>query len=59
MGQDRIAKATFSINMLGHIIPDNIQKQLHSIRKYNSKAQVIVNYEMTHSVEDLNKKLNR
>ena len=45
--------------MLGHIIPDNIQKELNSIKKYNSKSQVIVTYEMTNSIEDLNKKLNR
>ena len=59
VGEDRIAKATFSVDLLGYIIPDTIQKEINSIRKYNSKAQVIINYEMTHSVEDLNKKLNR
>jgi hypothetical protein len=59
VGQDRVAKATFSINLLGHIIPDNIQKEINSIRKYNSKSQVIITYEMSNSIEDLNKKLNR
>jgi acetylornithine deacetylase/succinyl-diaminopimelate desuccinylase-like protein len=59
VGQDRLAKATFSINLLGHIIPDNIQKEINSIRKYNSKAQVIITYEMSNSIEELNKKLNR
>jgi len=59
VGQDRVAKATFSINLYGHIIPDNIQKELNSIRKYNSKAQVIVTLETSNSINELNKKLDR
>ena len=59
VGQDRIAKATFTINLLGHIIPDSIQKEIRSLKKYNSKAQIIIEAEMVHSVETLNKKLNR
>ena len=45
-GQDRIVKSTFTLNMYGHIIPDNIQKQLKSIKKYNSKSQVIIGLEV-------------
>ena len=59
VGEDRIAKATFSIDLLGYIIPDSIQKEINSIRKYNSKSQVIVTYEMSNSIKELNKKLNR
>ena len=59
VGQDRIAKSNFTINLLGHIIPDAIQKEIRSFKKYNSKAQIVIEAEMIHSVEELNKKLNR
>ena len=59
VGQDRIAKSNFTINLLGHIIPDAIQKEIRSFKKYNSKAQIVIEAEMVHSVEELNKKLNR
>ena len=45
-GQDRVVKATFTLNMYGHIIPDNIQKQISSIKKFNSKSQVIIGIEI-------------
>ncbi len=43
---NRIAKATFTLNIKGYIIPDNIQKQLTAIKKYNSKSQVIIGLEV-------------
>ena len=46
-GQDRIVKSTFSINMFGYIIPENIQKQISSIKKYNSKSQIVIGLETT------------
>lgn len=45
-GQDRLVKSTFTLNMYGHIIPDNIQKQISSIKKFNSKSQVIIGIEV-------------
>ena len=45
-GQDRLVKSTFTLNMYGHIIPDNIQKQISSIKKFNSKSQVIIGVEI-------------
>jgi hypothetical protein len=42
----RIAKSTFTLNIKGYIIPDNIQKQLTAIKKYNSKSQVIIGLEV-------------
>ena len=45
-GQDRLVKSTFTLNMYGHIIPDNIQKQISSIKKFNSKSQVIIGVEV-------------
>jgi len=49
---NRIAKATFSLTIKGYVIPDNIQKQLTSIKKYNSKAQVIIEMESVSSIND-------
>ena len=46
-GQDRIVKSTFSINMFGYIIPENIQKQISSIKKYNNKSQIVIGLEST------------
>jgi len=43
---NRIAKATFTLNIKGYIIPDNIQKQLTAVKKYNSKSQVIIGLEV-------------
>ena len=45
-GQDRIVKSTFTLNMYGHIIPDNVQKQISSLKKFNSKSQVIIGLEV-------------
>jgi hypothetical protein len=42
----RIAKATFTLNIKGYIIPDSIQKQITAIKKYNSKSQVIIGLEV-------------
>jgi hypothetical protein len=47
---NRIAKSTFTLTIKGYVIPDNIQKQLISIKKYNSKAQVIIGMETVDSV---------
>jgi len=43
---NRIAKSNFTLTIKGYIIPDNIQKQLTSIKKYNSKSQVIIGLEV-------------
>jgi hypothetical protein len=49
---NRIAKATFNLTIKGYVIPDNIQKQLTAIKKYNSKSQVIINLETTQSLNN-------
>lgn len=46
-GQDRLVKGTFNIRLRGYIIPDTIQKDLNSIKKYNSKSKVIIQMETT------------
>ena len=46
-GQDRVVRSTFTINMYGYIIPDIIQKDIASIKKYNSKSKVVFSMETT------------
>jgi hypothetical protein len=46
-GEDRSVRSTFDINMYGYIIPDAIQKDLNSVKKYNSKSKVIFSMETT------------
>ena len=53
-GQDRLVKSTFSIDLFGYIIPDNVQKQISSIKKYNSKSQIIVGTETSINISNLN-----
>jgi hypothetical protein len=50
---NRIVKGTFSLKLFGYIIPNTIQKELTAIKKYNSKAQVIITAEV---VNNLNSK---
>ncbi len=38
----RVVSSTFNINMYGYIIPDTVQKQLSSVKKYNSKSKIII-----------------
>jgi hypothetical protein len=42
---NRIVKGNFSIKLFGYIIPDTIQKEVTAVKKYNSKAQVVVMFE--------------
>jgi hypothetical protein len=44
-GQDRFVKATFGIRLRGYIIPDVLQKDLNSIKKFNSKSKIIIQVE--------------
>ena len=52
LGKDRLVKGTFNIRLRGYIIPDTIQKDLTTIKKYNSKAQVIVTNETVTNMAD-------
>ena len=40
-GQDRMTKTSFSISMLGHIIPDAVNAQINGLNKFYSKASII------------------
>ena len=45
--QERLVKGTFSIKMYGYIVPETIQKDLNSVKKYNSKSKIIFSMETT------------
>jgi hypothetical protein len=49
---NRIVKGTFTIKLSGYIIPDTIQKEVTAIKKYNSKAQVVVMLETTNGIAE-------
>ena len=46
-GQDRLVKGTFNIRLRGYIIPEVLQKDLNSIKKFNSKSKIIIQMETT------------
>jgi hypothetical protein len=46
-GEDRSVRSDFSVTLNGYIIPDSIQKELISKKKYLSKAQVVFTMETT------------
>jgi len=50
---NRIVKGTFSMKLSGYIIPDSIQKELSSIKKFNSKSQVIIVAESTNNINNI------
>ena len=43
--QERLVKGTFSLKMHGYIIPETIQKDLNSVKKYNAKSKIIFQME--------------
>jgi hypothetical protein len=52
---NRVVRGTFSIKLFGYMVPDTIQKEVTSIKKYNSKSQVVIGLETTYSdIEFLN-----
>jgi len=52
--QDRLVKGTFGIRLRGYIIPNTIQKELNSLKKYNSRAKVTITNEVVRDMRDLN-----
>ena len=43
--QERLVKGTFTLKMYGYIVPDIIQKDLNSIKKYNAKSKLTFSIE--------------
>lgn len=52
-GKDRLVKGTFNIKLRGYIVPDVIQKDLDSIKKFNAKSQVIISSETVVNLNDI------
>ena len=49
---NRVVKGTFTMKLSGYIIPDTIQKEITSIKKFNSKSQVIIVAESTNNINN-------
>ncbi len=47
---ERTVRSTFTVTAYGYIVPDTIQKDLTSIKKYNSRAKIIISTETTGSL---------
>ena len=45
-GKDRLVIGNFNIRLRGYIIPDTIQKDLNSIKKWNSKSVINITSEV-------------
>ena len=50
---NRIVKGTFTIKLFGYMVPDTVQKEVTALKKYNSKAQVIIGIETVNGVSEL------
>ena len=49
---ERVVKSTFQLKLQGYLVPNTIQKQLSSIKKYSSKNSIIFTTEVVNSLED-------
>jgi len=47
VGQERIVRSTFDLRMYGHIIPNTLQNDVSSLKKYNNKCKIIFSVETT------------
>lgn len=53
-GTERIAKSTFTIKINGYIVPEVLQKDLNSIKKYSNKNILTFTGEAVSSIESVN-----
>ena len=53
VNQDRLVKGTFGISLKGYIIPDTIQNELNSMKKYNSKSKITITSETVSDINNL------
>jgi hypothetical protein len=49
---NRVVKSTFTIKLFGYIVPDTVQKEATAIKKYNSKAQIVIGLETVNGVSE-------
>jgi hypothetical protein len=53
IGAERIVKTNFSLSLRGYIVPDNIQKQLASIKKFSNAVQVVFTTETVSNINNV------
>ena len=53
VGAERIVKTNFSLSLRGYIVPDNIQKQLASIKKFSNAVQVVFSTEVVSNINNV------
>jgi hypothetical protein len=53
VGAERIVKTNFSLSLRGYIVPDNIQKQLASIKKFSNAVQVVFSTEVVNNINNV------
>jgi hypothetical protein len=51
---ERVVKSTFTLKLYGYLVPDTIQKELSSLKKFNSKTKIIFATETTTNLEGIN-----
>jgi|TARA_B110000908_G_scaffold37413_1_gene44930 hypothetical protein len=52
---ERVVKSTFTLKLYGYLVPDTVQKQLSSLKKFSSKTKIIFNMESTQKIGEINK----
>jgi hypothetical protein len=52
-GGERVVKSTFSLMLYGYLVPNNIQKQLASIKKYSNKNKLKFTAEIVNNLNDV------
>lgn len=50
--EERLVRSTFEIKVHGYIVPEVLQKDLNSIKKFSSKSKIIINLETTSNSAD-------
>jgi hypothetical protein len=51
-GEERIAKSEFQLKIFGYIVPDIIQKDTTSIKKFNNKTKTVITFESTSNIDE-------
>ena len=51
---ERVVKSTFSLKLYGYLVPDTVQKQLSSLKKFSTKTKIIFNMESVQNLEGIN-----
>jgi hypothetical protein len=52
-GGERVVKSTFQLKLHGYIVPDTIQKELNSIKKFHNKSQVVFSVEVVSNINNI------